>query len=330
MADSRPLDSFPLVRTSKIEELEDSLGRIIAKPALKLVGRDTPLRAIQNNCQLQHIGLNYGLYGTEIGFRFPEPTIYSQIFSIRGTAEALIEGTSVTIDPHCSAVVSADVPFDMTCDADYERLNLNIRVQSLTDKLVAITGQSKVGPLRMAPAQTFRQPAAVMLRRNVMFFVNQLSASASLPSLLLAELEQMILVMFLYANHHNYSHLLGRPAPGVSALQVRRAEEYIEANWNKPIELEDIAAAAGVGFQSLSQMFRRIRGCSPMEFAKQVRLRRAREQLQRLGEATTVAAVARACGFHDLERFREAYLKAFGELPSETLNGGKAAGPARH
>jgi len=330
MGSVRPLDSFPLVRTSKIEELEDSLGRVIAKPVLELVGHDQPLRAIQNNCQLQHIGLNYGLYGTDVRFQFPEPTIFSQIFSIGGKAEVLVDGTSVAIDPDHSMVISADTPFGMTSNAEYERLTLNICGHSLAEKLTAITGYSIHSPLRMKPVQNFTQPSALMLRKNFMFFVNQLSAATSLPPLVLAEFEQMLMVMFLYANQHNYSHLLEQQPADVAPWQLRRAEEYIEANWDRPMSLEAVAAATDVSIGSLFRIFRRSRGYSPMEFVKQVRLRHARELLQRSGEATTVTDIAFACGFGDVDRFSDDYFQAFGEQPSETLNRGKGTGSARN
>ena len=102
---------------------------------------------------------------------------------------------------------------------------------------------------------------------------------------------------------------------------MRRAEEYIEANWDKPIGLEAIAAASGVGIHSLSKNFRRNRGYGPMDFVKQVRLRHARELLRYPGASTTVSGVAFACGFADLARFEADYIRAFGQRPSDMLRG---------
>jgi AraC-like DNA-binding protein len=323
---TRPLDAFPLVRTQTIEELRASLARIIAKPVLEPVGRDRTLCAIHNHCQLQHVGVSYGSYGTGIHFRFPEPTIFSQIFPVRGKAEVLIDRTSVMINPDRSAVVSADAAtFNMTSDAEYERLILTLRPERLTEKLAAITGHSIRSPLRFHPSQHFARPAARILRDHFIFLVRQLSSGALLPPLVLAEFEQTLMVMFLHANRHNYSDLLEREPPDAAPWQVRRAEDYIEANWDRPMSVEAIAAASGVSARSLFRHFRHGRGYSPMEFLRQVRLRRARERLQRPDEPTTVAEVAFVCGFLDVGRFSQDYFRAFGERPSETLHRGLGA-----
>jgi AraC-like DNA-binding protein len=83
--------------------------------------------------------------------------------------------------------------------------------------------------------------------------------------------------MFLHANRHNYRHLLEQEPPGAAPSQVRRAEEYIAANWNRPIGLETLAAVTGVSASSLSRSFRKSRGYTPLQFAKQVRLRKQTE-----------------------------------------------------
>jgi AraC-like DNA-binding protein len=323
---TRPLDAFPLVRTQNVEELRASLARIIAKPALEPVGRDRTLCAIHNHCQLQHVGVSYGSYGTAIRFRFPEPTIFSQIFPVRGKAEVLIDGTSVMINPDRSAVVSADAAtFNMTSSAEYERLILNIGANGLSGKLAAITGLSIRSPLRFFPLQDFARPAARILRDHFIFLVRQLSSGALLPPLVVAEFEQTLMVMFLHANQHNYSDVLDQEPPDAAPWQVRRAEGYIEANWDRPMSVEAIAAASGVSARSLFRHFKQSRGYSPMEFLRQVRLRRARERLQRPDEPTTVAEVAFVCGFVDVGRFSQDYFRAFGERPSQTLHRANSA-----
>ena len=80
--------------------------------------------------------------------------------------------------------------------------------------------------------------------------------------------------MFLHANRHNHSHLLERSAPDASARLVRRVEEYIEANWQRPITLEGLVALTGVSALSLFQSFKKYRGYSPMKFGAEIRDRK--------------------------------------------------------
>lgn len=109
-----------------------------------------------------------------------------------------------------------------------------------------------------------------------------------------------------------------RPA-AIAPWQVRRAEKYIEANWHRPIDAQDLAAATGASERSLFRAFRQARGYSPMEFVKRLRLRQAQRMLKFPEAATTVTTVALACGFGDLGRFSRDYRASFGELPSRAL-----------
>jgi AraC-like DNA-binding protein len=330
MESARQLDAFPLVCTNDVDELRCSLGRVYAKPVLQPVGRSESFRAVANFCQLQHIGLHYASYGADLHFEFPETGFFAQLFPVKGAAEARIDGASVTIDAEHSAIISADCAYKLTSNADYERVNLVIDHRSLTEKLSAIIGDTLPAALEVQPSASLAQPAVRALRQNFMFLVDQMSTPMRLPPLLLAEFEQTLMVMFLQANQHNYSHLLQEGQSSAAFRQVRLAEEYIEANWDKPISSEAIAREVGVGTLSLFQSFRQIRGYSPMEFLKQARLRRVRQRLQRPEDSTTVTDVAFACGFGDLIRFRNDYFLAFGERPSETLNRSKDTDFTRH
>lgn len=182
----------------------------------------------------------------------------------------------------------------------------------------------------MHPTQRFNEQRARILREHVVFLVNQLGSTSLLPSLLLTEFEQTLIMLFLHVNQHNYSGLLEKQPADVAAWQVHRTEEYIEANWDKPIIFEALAAETSVSIGSLFRNFRKIRGYSVNEFLKQIRLRHARRMLQRPEGSTTVAHVAFACGFADLGHFARAYFQTFDEQPSQTLNRANGASFTRH
>jgi len=79
------------------------------------------------------------------------------------------------------------------------------------------------------------------------------------------------MVMFLYANRHNYSHLLEAQPPDSALSQIRHAEAYIDANAHRAITLEELAEVTGVSALSLFRSFKRHRGYSPLAFLSQVR-----------------------------------------------------------
>src|SRR5208337_5673954 len=85
------------------------------------------------------------------------------------------------------------------------------------------------------------RPEPPMIRALVGPMVAELDREEpDLSPLVLAELEQAVLVAFLCGTGHNYSRLLdGRPRSAAPS-QVRRVEEYIEAHWNQPISIEGL------------------------------------------------------------------------------------------
>ena len=105
----------------------------------------------------------------------------------------------------------------------------------------------------------------------------------------------------------------------VTSSQVRRAEAYVEANWEQPLSIEALAHVTGVSARTLFHSFRKSRGYSPMDFVKRIRLNHARRMLQDTRNATSVTDVAFTCGFGNLGHFSGYYRRAFGETPSATL-----------
>ena len=100
---------------------------------------------------------------------------------------------------------------------------------------------------------------------------------------------------------------------------LRKAEEYLEGNWHRIVPIEELAVVADVGVRTLFRSFNQFRGCSPMQFARLVRLHRAREILSNPDSETTVIGTALACGYSNASHFARHYVQAFGERPSQTL-----------
>jgi transcriptional regulator GlxA family with amidase domain len=85
------------------------------------------------------------------------------------------------------------------------------------------------------------------------------------------------------------------------------------------LRVPDVAAALGLSVRSLQQGFRQWRNTTPLQFLRQTRLRRVRDELCRSGGETEVTTVALRDGFMHSGRFSAYYQSAFGELPSTTL-----------
>ena len=331
MSSARLLDYFPLVRTRNAEEMCAALARVYAKPRLILEGHTKNVDVTVNRYQASGLAIAYTKHGTGMTAVYPDNNFALQAFPVRGHGEATINNIAYPLSPGQSVTTSPRTTFAIKFNPNYEHVVLVIDEQALAGKLSALTGATIKYPLSFDPAPDDRNAAAKGLRNHFFFLIDKLSASAvPLPKLILAEFEQTLMVMFLHANRHNYSHLLQQKPQDSAPWQVRRAETYIEANWQQAMNLEHLAEVSGVSAFSLFRSFKKNRGYSPAAFLNRVRLGHARELLRRPAAATTVAGVAAACGFADPGRFENDYMLAFGERPSQTLSRGTGASAAEH
>lgn len=329
MRASRPLDRFPLVRTQYAEDMRAALERVYAKPIWHLDARTKKVDVTLNYYPMQHSGLGYTKYGVDLSLVYPESEWTAQTFPTHGRGELTVNKTAGSLDPRHGIAISPGTSFGVKLSDSYEHFILLLNTQALTAKLEALTGIEINRPLHLHAIRDDARPAGKLLRDHLLFLADSVDESvAPLPDWVLAESEQMLMVMSLYANRHNYSHLLERAPRRAGPGQLRRAQEYIEANWRGPIAMEALVSAAGVSVACLVQSLKESRGHSPTQFARRVRLDRARRLLRRPDGAATVADIAANCGFANLRRFIGDYMRAFGERPS--LKRGEDADAPNH
>jgi len=90
---------------------------------------------------------------------------------------------------------------------------------------------------------------------------------------------------------------------------------FIEANYDRPIRLADLAWEARLSVSRVAHQFREKRGLSPMEYVLQVRLGHAR----RLLETTDLELrqVAELVGFRSTAYFGRVFKKRLGVSPGQ-------------
>jgi AraC-like DNA-binding protein len=160
---------------------------------------------------------------------------------------------------------------------------------------------------------------------ELLFSVNRLLAVpgglASQP-LVAAPLADSVLNGFVLAASHSHAEALAGTVAAARPASVRAAIDVIEADPQAPLTLSLLATECGVTPRTLQKGFQQHLGMSPMEYVRDVRLRRAHEELRAADPfADSVAAVARRWGFTHLGRFAAAHEAKFGQKPLRTLRG---------
>lgn len=326
---SHPLARFPKLRTGDIDELREGVSGLFSVRSIDLPQSEERLHALLNHRQIDEVGLAYVRYGAPVNVMLDHSNDYLQGFPLRGTGDAIVGRASGTLSYSRGVVGAPGVRLTLRYSPDFEHLVVRIRPEGIIRKLASLIGEPVDPPLSMTSA-VVRGDAQLRL---VEFVIGELDRCGdTMPSLLLAEMEQAIMVGFLLQARHNYSHRLGWSPRDAAPWQVRRAEEYIRENWDKPVTIEALAAIANTSARTLFHSFRKARGVSPMAFARRVRLAEARAMLSTPKLGASVTSVAFDCGFGNLGAFARYYQASYGELPSETLrlaNGGNRPSPAR-
>jgi AraC-like DNA-binding protein len=132
---------------------------------------------------------------------------------------------------------------------------------------------------------------------------------------------------FLLATDHSYRAALEGEATEPPPRAVRAAIDIIETEAQLPLTISALAARTYVSVRSLQQGFRAHVGTTPMAYLREVRLRRAHQQLQQSDPSVdTVASIVSRWGFSNQGRFAAAYAARYGEMPAVTLRrpGGSA------
>lgn len=127
----------------------------------------------------------------------------------------------------------------------------------------------------MSPEQDRNHPAAQMLQQYVPLLVDTLSnAAPPFPDAWITQTEQLLMTLTLCGHRHNYSHLLERDVPDAAPWEVRKAEQYLEANAHRTVSLDELAEVTGTSALGLFSAFKKHRGYSPMTLLSRIRARR--------------------------------------------------------
>jgi AraC-like DNA-binding protein len=315
-----PLHRYPLIDTRAPDAVRDMLVGNFGARGFDLRRQESEFRWLASHLRFKTLDLTFSNCTSACRVVLPAIDMVKQRFVLCGSSEATFGTTTSEISPTKAAVIPAGVEAKYKNASCYAECLLRIDAAALRAKLAAMIGAPVASPIDFEAEVAFDHPEQARLRRLIDHLVAELDIEApDLPDQALAQYEQSVMVCFLHASRHNYSGALERGQPRPARWQLRRAEDYIEANTSLPLTLEALAEITGTGAIAVSDAFRAARGLSPLGFLAQVRLNYARRMLLAGEETTSVAAVARRFGFSRASHFAKDYRNMFGELPSATL-----------
>ena len=98
-----------------------------------------------------------------------------------------------------------------------------------------------------------------------------------------------------------------------TAVHYKRVLNFVAANFEKPIQIEDLAHEAGLSTSHFSRLFKSVIGDSPYQFLMRYRVERAEEMMR--DPTNTLIGVALACGFSDQPHLTRIFKQYRGVTP---------------
>jgi AraC-like DNA-binding protein len=108
---------------------------------------------------------------------------------------------------------------------------------------------------------------------------------------------------------------------------LRRARDHMDRNYQLPLDLDQLAAVAGVSKYHLVRCFAATYGETPIRYLTRRRIERAQDLLRAAN--LTVTEVCMAVGFASLGSFSSRFTRVVGESPTAYRNRWAAQGGAR-
>ena len=104
-------------------------------------------------------------------------------------------------------------------------------------------------------------------------------------------------------------------APGDVLVHLRRARDHADRCYAEQVDVDSLAAVAGLSKYHFLRLFKATYGVTPGEYLSQRRIERAQDLLRATN--LTVTEVCHAVGFSSLGSFSSRFRELVGETPSE-------------
>jgi AraC-like DNA-binding protein len=280
-----------------------------------------------NSRRLQDTTISFLGYGARIRIK-PEllDTFYLVQIPLSGKAEIRCGGEHIYSRPGAAVVVSPTEPLLMRWSADCTQLLARIERSALESRLRDLIDEPLREPLRFAAAMNVGSGQGRSWRRLLDAAVADLDGPAIMLEhpLVAHDFEQTMMTALLLTQGNSYTEKIRQAVDDVGGRSLPRAAriavDWIENHPEYQHTTASLARSAGVSERTLQLTFRNELDMPPTDYLRDVRLRRAHDDLRAADPGSvTVAEIAARWGFLHLGHFSARYNQKFGEPPSHTL-----------
>jgi AraC-like DNA-binding protein len=324
--DAGRLAAFCRVATDSVDEAAEQIGRIFCPHDLEPMRAASPGFFARHNCaDFDGFSINYVAYGGSVVI---DPGCLERFFLVqvplRGSARVRTAACDIACAPAVAAsLLSPTVPTEMQWEDDCAQLILLVERKLVEQRAAALAGQA-VRTVEFDPMIDLQLPAGRGLRaqmERLADLAETLGAGRKLSPVTAADRREAVLDALLLGHRHDLSEAIRTFSGQGESLPcaLRRARDCLYAHAAEPLDLAQLAAAAGIGIRALQLGFQRHFGTSISDMLLEIRLSHLNAQLKRAAPNARIIDIAFDLGFTHLGRMAGAYRAKFGEPPSATL-----------
>jgi len=191
----------------------------------------------------------------------------------------------------------------------------------VSDAALMVSADRAYGDVELRPSRKF---ADARLSALVAIVHSEMAAGFPSGRLFLDSLEQAMAVA-LVRDHAVRHRPVQRYRGGLGAARLRRIKEFVRANVEEDVSLDEMAQSVGLSTAHFARMFRASTGETPHQFVLRQRVERAKAMLR--ATDVRVLDVAVACGFKTQQHFAQVFRSVCGVSPTDyrqTLTGSEA------
>ena len=321
---TRPLLApHPVFRSTDRNGLAGELRSAYGARVVGFGDSDRPPGGIANRVQLNGVILHYCQYDAPVEIDFLDMDGFRQFICLSGTGSIRVGGRSISIDGGRSTIVPPHSNFTASYGEQYAQLIIQLEERLLHSQMELLLGKDIPDRIFVPALESLSVDKLQRLKALAISLALQYSDSGDVNDVIIYQISQAMVSTFVFETQHNFSHLLSAYPAFAGRNITRRLEDYIAANLDKTLTVEDIANACGVSVRSVFSTFKQDRGISPMQYIRELRLEKVYRTLVQGDGNLSVLDVAMRYGFLSLGHFARRYKEKFGELPSATAARGR-------
>jgi len=221
-----------------------------------------------------------------------------------------------------ASLLSPTIPTRMMW-SDCAQAILLLDRRMVEQRAAALSGAA-AGAVEFDPVVDLNTSSGQALRTSLaelMTLAERLGPSGLMSPVTMADWREVLFDRLLNGLRHDRSDAIRTFSGQAERLPraLRAARDHLADNAGEPLDLVQLACAAGIGIRALQLGFRRYFGLSISQMLLDMRLAGLHARLAQASPDVSITDIAFDLGFTHLGRMAGAYRAKFGETPSATL-----------